>query len=103
MTTERWQSDDARRVKRLEQPLRAPDTRVEKRVFTALANEGSLSLDAVIDRVADELYRDELRHGGWAAEIGVIGSGAFRADVERVVERGAGVLWLIEPRPGVTP
>jgi hypothetical protein len=100
MTTGRLQSRDARRVKRLEQPLRTPDTRAEKRVLTALANEGSLSLDAVIDRVADELYRDELRHGGWAAEIGVIGSGASRADVERVVRQGAGVLWLIESRAG---
>jgi len=98
MTTGRLRSNTTGTVTKLERPLRPPTTRIEKRVLAVLASEGPLPFDALVGRVADDLYRDELRHGGWAAEIGVIGSGAFRAGVERAMEQATDVLWTVESR-----
>ncbi len=85
-----------RKVKPLERPLRAPTTQVERQVLAALARKGPLGVEALVHRIANDLYRDELRHGGWAAEIGFMGSALFRSDVRRAVEDATGILWTIE-------
>jgi hypothetical protein len=96
MTAGRLESRTTCSVKALESPLRAPTTDVERRVLAALAHHGPLPLQALVDRIAGELYRDELRHGGWALEIGLIGSALFRSDVQRAVEDATDILWVIE-------
>ena|SRR5215831_12055931 len=84
------------RVTLLERPLREPVTSLERRVLQALSERGPLGIDALVAGIAGALYRDELRHGGWAAEIGFVGSAPFRADVRRAVEGATGILWAVE-------
>lgn len=80
----------------LGEPRRAPATAEEERTVALLAREGPLPLRRLVDRVARDMYRDELRHGGWATEIGVVSSTVFRGDAERAVEGAAGALWAID-------
>jgi hypothetical protein len=84
------------RVRRLDAPLRSPTTPLERRVLAAIAIEGALPLDVLVDRIAGDLYRDELRHGGWVAEIGFVGRALFRSDVQRAIEGAAGILWTTD-------
>jgi hypothetical protein len=83
------------RVRLLGLPLRAPATLAERRAVGWLAREGPLPLGRLLDLVAREVYRDELRHGGWAADVGVVGLLAFRAEAERAVRDAAGTLWIV--------
>jgi hypothetical protein len=80
----------------LDQPQRPPDTVAERQVVAWLSREGPLPLARLVERVARELYDDELRRGGWASDIGVAGSALFRADAERTLESASGILWAIE-------
>ena len=84
-------------VRLLDDPCRAPTTSAERRAVALLTREGAVPLERVIEQVARDLYRDELRHGGSTAEIGFAGSALFRADAERVIADAAGSLWMIEP------
>jgi hypothetical protein len=83
-------------VTRLETPLRSPSTPMERRVLGALEHQRQLALDVLVDRVAADLYRDELRRGGWVADIGFMGSALFRADVQRALDGATGALWTIK-------
>ncbi len=56
-----------------------------------------MRLRRLVDRVARALYRDELRRGGSAVDIGFIGSALFRSDARRAVQDAIGALWTIEP------
>ena len=82
-------------VRLLDQPLRSPATLAERRAVDWLAREGPLPLGRLLDRVAREVYHDELRRGGWAADVGVVGLAAFRAEAERAVRDAAGALWVV--------
>ena len=84
------------RVRLLDQPQRPPDNVAERQVVAWLNREGPLPLARLVERVARELYSDELRRGGWASHIGVAGSALFRADAKRTLESASGVLWSIE-------
>lgn len=92
-----WTTDQT--VERLERPLRSPTTQMERRVLAALSHESRLALDVLVDRVAADLYRDELKRGGWVADIGFIGSALFRADVRRALDAATGMLWTIGTVP----
>jgi hypothetical protein len=84
------------RVRLLEQPRRPPDSVAERQVVAWLSREGPLPLARLVERVARELYDDELRRGGWASDIGIAGNALFRADAELTLQRASGVLWSIE-------
>ena len=88
------------RARLLDSLRRAPSTPVEQKISATLAYRGPMLLTSLVDRVSEELFRDEVRHGAWAAEIGFMGSAAFRSDVLTALENGAGVLWAIEPVAG---
>jgi hypothetical protein len=61
----------------------------------------------LVQRVARDLYVDEVRHSGWAVEIGVFGPVLFLPDAAREIEAADGALWQIDrsagPRPAETP
>lgn len=83
-------------VRLLDDPCRAPTTSAERRAVALLTREGAVPLERVIEQVARDLYRDELRHGGSTAEIGFAGSALFQGDAERVIADAAGSLWMID-------
>ena len=83
-------------VRLLDDPCRAPATPAERRAVALLAREEAVSLRRLVEVVARDLYRHELRHGGSTAEIGFAGSALFRADAERVIADAAGSLWMID-------
>ena len=67
----------------------------ERHALAVLAREGALPRRQLVNRVAHELYCDELRRGGWRVEIGFMGDALFRADAERVIAGADGALWMI--------
>jgi len=85
------------RVRLLGTPLRPPATLAERQAAALLTREGPMPLSRLVDRVARDLYREELRHGGGAAEIGLIGSTLFLSDARQAVDAADHVLWTIEP------
>jgi hypothetical protein len=86
-------------VRLLDAPRRSPSHLAERRAVALLRRTGPLPLRILLDRVAHDLYCDELGRGGWAADIGCIGTSVFRVDAARVVEAAAELLWTIDTRP----
>jgi hypothetical protein len=91
---------DADRVRLIVPPPRAPETPIERRLVEALASHGPLSSRALVTHVAVDLYHDELAHGGWLADLGILGERPFIPDVARALAAGAGALWRIETDSG---
>jgi hypothetical protein len=83
-------------VRLLDDPCRGPATLAERQAVAVLARDGAVPLRRLVEQVARDLYRDELRHGGSTAEIGFSGSALFRADAEQVIADAAGSLWTID-------
>ena len=84
---------------------RVAKTPVEAQVVSILTNEGAISYERLVQRVADELYQKELRHGAGALDIGLFGSRLFDRDVFCALEAADGVLWKISwvaPQQGVS-
>jgi hypothetical protein len=65
-------------------------------VVATLKRKGAISLDRLVEQVAFDLYREELRAGGWILDLGVFGSAPFVSDAARELEAGHGILWEIE-------
>ncbi len=86
------------RVRLLEPPRRSPLTLAEHLALLTLLRRSQMPLSSLVTRVAEELYRDAVRHGGWAADIGVVSSALFLPDAMRAVEDADGVLWTMSPR-----
>jgi hypothetical protein len=84
-------------VSLLDPARRAPATAAERFAVLALARSGPLPRSQLVNRVARELYCDELRQGGAAADIGLPGIALFHPDARRVVEAAQGVLWTVGP------
>jgi len=83
-------------IVRLEPGSRQPQTRVEQLTVSMLASKGAIPLDTLAERVASELYREELRQGAQTLDIGLFGSRLFLGDVIREIEARNGTLWQIE-------
>lgn len=90
----------AGRVRLLEAGQRSPLTAVERLAVSALRHEGAMPLLLLAERVAQDLYRDALRHGAWVLDIGLFGRDIFVPDVVRELEAASGVLWEIESVEG---
>ena len=86
-------------VRPIEPPGRATVTPIERLAVSNLRREGVISLQLLVERVATELYREELRKGAWALDIGLFGSKLFVADVMSAIKARNGTLWQIE-KPG---
>lgn len=71
-------------------------TPIEKFVVAALKDQGPTSLGTLIERVARQIYLDEIRNGAWALDIGLHGSGLFIREVAEELKAGDGTLWEIK-------
>ena len=86
----------ASQVRPLPSPGRAPANSAERLALEQLTANGPASLGALVRAVAADLYRYERGHGGWAAEIGLVGGALFLRDAEHVIRNADGILWTIE-------
>jgi hypothetical protein len=86
----------------LNHPRGVPQSPIQQALLRALKETSSVSLPVLVKRVVGELYRDELRQGAAALDIGLFGDRLFNRDVVRELEAGNGILWEIisqrEPR-----
>jgi hypothetical protein len=67
-----------------------------RRITALLAKEHELPYGEVVSRLAELLYRNELRAGGSAVDIGLFGRSLFAWDARRALEAGNGELWNID-------
>ena len=87
------QHDDLSTVRLIEPHPRPPASDAEAFVVTLLAAESELPYREVISRLAESLYRNELRSGGWSVDIGLFGSSLFVPEARCALEAGKGELW----------
>jgi hypothetical protein len=80
----------------LEEHHQEPSTYVERLAVAALKETGTQPLHRLVERVAAELYREELRHGATTLDIGLFGSRLFVPDVISELDARNGSLWRIE-------
>ena len=73
----------------------SPATRVERATVRVLKETRETPLETLVERVADELYREELRNGAWLVDLGLFGSRLFVPDVLRSLKAYNGSLWQI--------
>lgn len=83
-------------IVRLEPGSREPITPVEQLAISVLASKGAMPLHTLAERVAAELYRQELGKGAQVLDIGLFGSRLFLGDVIGEIEARNGTLWRIE-------
>ncbi len=70
-------------------------TAAESVVVELLAHAEEIPLETLVARVAEALYREELRAGAWAVDVGLFGRGLFAAEARQVLASGDGELWEI--------
>jgi hypothetical protein len=80
----------------LKQEDQVPVSRVGQLAVSILTARGAMPLSNLVEGVASQLYRDELRRGAQILDIGLFGSRLFEADVISEIEAGNGGLWRIE-------
>ena len=80
---------------RLTNSHRSPQTRVELIAAAMLSDKDLIPLSELAEQLAESLYRDELRYGGWAVDVGLLGSSMFVADALQELRAGDGDLWKI--------
>jgi hypothetical protein len=83
-------------VRLIEPPLRGPATEAESFAVALLGAEKEIVYGVLVSRVAEFLYRKELRDGGWLLDLGLFGSGLFVADAKRELRAGRDVIWEID-------
>jgi hypothetical protein len=96
----RWQSDGVAPMSIsskvcLASMDRFPQTRVEQIAVEMLIDKEQIPLSDLAEQLAEKLYRDELRHGGWAVDLGLLGSNMFFMEVLHELHNGNGGLWKI--------
>ena len=85
---------------RLLEASRPPTTAAGRLAVGILRRQGRTSLAKLVGRVAQELYFDEMRHGGWTLDIGLYGPELFVPDAISEIRAGDGILWKIERPEG---
>jgi len=73
-----------------------PATAIEKVVVDTLSQQRALTFETAVASVAESLYRDELRAGGWMIDLGLFGNRWFLDDARRLLWAGDGELWQID-------
>lgn len=56
-----------------------------RREASGRASEQIHEYDGYVDRLSERLYKQTLRDGGWAADVGTYGPPHFRQDADRLV------------------
>jgi hypothetical protein len=74
---------------------RPPRTQAERIAAAMLTDNQQIHLSELAEQLAERLYRDELRHGGWAVDFGLLGPNVFVADALRLLRAGDRDLWKI--------
>jgi hypothetical protein len=64
--------------------------------MSTLETTGNAPFYLLVERIADQLYREELRQGAWILDIGLFGSSLLISSVAQEIEAANGVLWKIE-------
>ena len=82
-------------VRTLEPASRLVATDVERFVENQLAGATSVAYEKLVSRVAEFIYRKELKLGASVLDIGLFGSSLFVAEARRELELGRGKLWEI--------
>jgi hypothetical protein len=77
---------------RLTHSNRSPQTRVEQIAAAMLSDRDLIPLSELAEQLAEGLYRDELRYGGWAVDVGLLGASMFVADAVHELRAGDGDL-----------
>jgi hypothetical protein len=75
---------------------RWPVSDVEWLAVAVLRHESAISLNALVNRVAHELYLEELAMGAGILDIGLFGPKLFVHDVTAELNAANGILWHIE-------
>ena len=83
-------------VRLIEPHSGAPVSPVERLAVTMLKRERAIPFHLLVERVASELYHEELRNGAWVLDIGLFGSSLFVPDVAGEIKARDGALWQIE-------
>lgn len=68
------------------------ETRAGQITLARLSGKEEVPLRELAERLAEKLYRDELRHGGWAVDLGLLGPKVFSGAALHEIEAGNGVL-----------
>jgi hypothetical protein len=83
-------------IVRLGDSSQQPTTLVDRQIVAVLEQETPIPLHLLVQRVADELYREELDDGAWVLELGMFGSTLFIPEVFNAIKSGDGIFWQIE-------
>src|SRR5262245_57869293 len=84
-------------IVRLIEPLASAGlSQIERLDVLKLSQEGALPLELLAERVATDLYHEELRNGAWVVDIGFFGNRLFVPDVIKEIQQRNGSLWKIE-------
>lgn len=94
MTTKVGSPDDL--VRLIEPSERAPITPVERLALAILRRDGETPLGRLLERLASEIYRRELRAGAGLLDIGLLGPKLFLSDIVSELRAGENRLWRIE-------
>ena len=88
--------DSIERVVRLiSPPARTGESEIEIKLISLLKTEGAISSHQLVQRIARDLYDEELKRGAAAVDIGIFGSRLFEPDVAQSLKAGEGTLWNI--------
>lgn len=83
------------KVRLLETTNRRRATAAESVVVELLPRAAEMPLETLVALVAEAFYREELRAGAWAVDVGLFGSGLFVPEARRALASGEGELWEI--------
>jgi len=83
-------------VRPIKPSLRQPATDIERLAVAALRQGSTTSLSSLVNRVARELYNEEVARGAGVLDIGLFGPKLFINDVAFELRAGNGILWDIE-------
>lgn len=83
-------------VRLLDPPSRLPRTPLEKLAVTTLKKQGPTPFPTLVERVARDIYHDEIRNGASVVDIGLFGPDLFVPEVIPGLKAGDGILWKIE-------
>jgi hypothetical protein len=84
------------RVQLIHSPARAAKTPVERMIVDLLDREGPKSGAEIVERIAKQIYREELRCGAAALDVGLFGAILFESEVVAALKTGVGVLWIVD-------
>lgn len=71
-------------------------TDMERLICQIVGNEGPQTVTHFVDRIAERIYLEELRHGAWTVGIGLLGPSLFHEEAMALLETMAGRCLAVE-------